>query len=601
MSPYSSLESGSSGSYNGTATRRTATRGSTPTKQNGTNKTRRKNNNGVIASPLRKMIRRDNNRDLISLSMIRFVLAVLVLIWFGVMVNLISNLSTSSSSNSASSTAANNNMSDKQSAAMKALSQKWKDLRFDKDGTIHTVRGAKEESKKEKKDTDQSSKKKDEESKKKEEESKKKEEKTKPEPIASIFELSLLGNTSPSDFRLTTPNAPSCTEPIDADSISFTLVSQLSQDRIWMLPYHCKRWGNNPMSVVIFTDEDAEVVKNKLVIEGCSKEQLTVQTVSKTRYDPQGTDYPVNVLRNLAFSKVKTTHLVYADIDFWPSESLHSILNMQSVKEKMASDAKLATVIPVFQMNRRCKAYKDCRDDNIPFMPKRKDELIKLIKKRQASTFDPTNEGGHGSTRYISWKDQAEGSYLDLPCIRSNRYEPYLALRYCSELPPFQEGFSGYGKNKMTWAMQLRRSGYQFSQLGEAFLVHYPHLDSQSRLEWNKKPKELQRVDSTLVGDVLESEKGSNIDLLSYKRARVDALFLDYKDWLRDNVTDTSRVPMCENALNDDVRLWVHRDPEEESEDSESKDNDDEGNDDGNDAYEVNEELGKDTEDTGKA
>eukprot|EP00986_Skeletonema_menzelii_P016279 scaffold14150_cov118-Skeletonema_menzelii.AAC.2 len=560
MSPYNNLESGSS---NGTATRRvsTAKRGSSPTKMNGTNKTGRKNN-GVIASPLRKMIRRDNNRDLFSLSIIRIVLAILILIWFGVMVKLISNLSTSSSSN--------NNMSGERSAMIQKLSQKWKNLRFDKDGTIHTVRGVKNEG------TDSSS--------------KKNEEEPKPEPTASIFELSLLGNTSPSDFRLTTPNAPSCAEPIDAGSISFTLVSQLSQDRIWMLPYHCKRWGDNPMSVVIFTDEDAEVVKNKLVIEGCSKEQLTVQTVSKTRYDPNGTDYPVNVLRNLAFSKVKTTHLVYADIDFWPSESLHSILNIQSVKERMASDAKLATVIPVFQMNRRCKAYKDCRDDNIPFMPKQKDELITLIKKRQASTFDPTNEGGHGSTRYISWKDQSEGSYLDLPCIRSNRYEPYLALRYCSELPPFQEGFSGYGKNKMTWAMQLRRSGYQFSQLGEAFLVHYPHLDSQSRLEWNKKPKELQKVDSILVGDVLESKEGSNIDLLSYKRARVDSLFLDYKDWLRDNVTDSARVPMCENALNDDVRLWVHRDTADESQDSESKDNDD----DENDVYEVNEELAKD-------
>jgi len=571
------MESGSSGSSNGTATRRVTahSRGSSPhTTKNGTSKTRRKND-GVIDSPLRKIRRDNNNRDLISLSIIRLVLAFLILIWFGVMAKLVSNLSTSSSSSTTSPSSSNNNMSAEQQSAMQQLSEKWKNVRFNKDGTIKTVRGAKDSNNKKKKEKKQP----------------KKEEGPKPQPIASIFELSLLGNTSPSDFRLTTPNAPSCSEPIDADSISFTLVSQLSQDRIWMLPYHCKRWGDNPMSIVIFTDEDAAAVKDKLVGEGCSEEHLTVQTVSKTRYDPQGTDYPVNVLRNLAFSKVKTTHLVYADVDFWPSESLHSILNIESVKERMASDAKLATVIPVFQMNRRCRAYKDCRDDNIPFMPKRKDELIRLIKKREASTFDPTNEGGHGSTRYISWKDQKEGSYLDLPCIRSNRYEPYLAIRYCSELPPFQEGFSGYGKNKMTWAMQLRRSGYQFSQLGEAFLVHYPHLDSKSRLEWNKKPKELQKVDSTLVVDVLESEKGGNIDLLSYKRARVDALFLDYKDWLHDNVRDKERVPMCDNALNDDVRLWVHRDYSE-SEDDESEDDESEDNDDGSDVVEVNEELG---------
>ena len=333
------------------------------------------------------------------------------------------------------------------------------------------------------------------------------------------------------------------------------------------------------MSVVIFSDKDATTVMDRLVAEGCSKEHLTVQTVSRTRYDPQGTDYPVNVLRNLAFSKVITTHLVYADIDFWPSSSLHSILNIQSVKERMASDPKLATVIPVFQMNRRCRAFTDCRDMNIPFMPKRKKGLISLMKKREASTFDPTNEGGHGSTRYISWRDQEEGSFLDLPCIKSNRYEPYLVVRYCSELPPFQEGFTGYGKNKMTWAMQLRRSGYQFSQLGEAFLVHYPHLDSKSRMEWNKKPPLLQGVDSASAGDVLGSEKTGEVDILSFKRARVDALFLDFKDWMRDNVEDVARVPLCKDALNDDVRLWVHRENENETIDSfnESQRNDDTG------------------------
>ncbi|KAL7446751.1 hypothetical protein ACHAXM_011609 [Skeletonema potamos] len=559
---YSNLESGSPVSFNGTASRRVSAstaasrgRSTSPTKaMDGTiNKTRRPNRfNGVIANPLRLIDRRNNRRDgnkeIMCLSLIRFVLALLITIWFGAMVKLVLNLSKSSPSNSAA----------EQSAALQELGERWKGLRFDNDGTIHGVE-----------DPEGS-------------------EETIAQPAASIFELSLFGNTSPKDFKLTTPHAPSCSDPLDADAVSFTLVSQLSHDRIWMVPYHCKRWGNNPMSIVIFSDKDAAAVKKRLVNAGCSEENLTVQTVSRTKYDPQGSDYPVNVLRNLAFSKVKTSHLVYADIDFWPSESLHSILNIQSVKERMASDSKLATVVPVFQLNRRCSGYKDCPEQNIPSMPNRKERLISLIKRREASTFDPTNEGGHGSTRYISWKQQEMGSFFDLPCIRSNRYEPYLVVRYCSELPPFQEGFSGYGKNKMTWAMQLRRSGYMFSQLGEAFLVHYPHLDSKSRMEWNKKPQELVNVHSTLVGNVLE-DKGGSIDLSAFKRARVDALFLDYKDWLRENVEDVSRVPMCDNALNDDVRLWVHR------EDSESGSEDLAGRNQYDDVAGANEELARDT------
>ena len=574
MSPYNNLESGnlsSSSSISTKVSRRASPRITSSNNDemgNGTTSPRisRQQRNGVIASPMIRRRRRSNQgsyNELFSLSILRLVLAILILVWFGVIIKLGSNLSTSSSTTTTTSSSSTNTADE--SPLMQKLREQINKSKM-QNGNNLVKKMVNDQIK---------------------------------STTASIFELSLLGNTSPKDFKLHTPNAPSCSDPIDADDISFTLVLQLSHDRIWMVPYHCKRWGDNPMSIVIFTDENSDIVKNQLVHEGCSREQLTVQTVSKTRYDPEETDYPVNVLRNLAFSHVKTTHLVYADVDFWPCESLHSILNIQSVKERMASDSKLATVIPVFQLNRRCREYKDCRDKNIPAMPKNKDELIALIKKRQASTFDPTNEGGHGSTRYISWKDQEEGTYLDLPCIRSNRYEPYLVLRYCNDLPPFQEGFSGYGKNKMTWAMQLRRSGYLFSQLGEAFLVHYPHLDSKSRLQWNKAPKQLRRVDSTRVGDVLEGKEGKNIDLFEYKRARVDALFLDYKDWLNDNVQDESRVPMCQNSLNDDIRLWVHR---EQTEEDESEDNDDasqqQENDDG--SEDLNENLAAEGEEETK-
>jgi len=34
--------------------------------------------------------------------------------------------------------------------------------------------------------------------------------------------------------------------------------------------------------------------------------------------------------------------------------------------------------------------------------------------------------------------------------------------------------------------MQLRKVGYKFSQIGGAFLVHYPHSSSKARREWNK-------------------------------------------------------------------------------------------------------------------
>lgn len=117
--------------------------------------------------------------------------------------------------------------------------------------------------------------------------------------------------------------------------------------------------------------------------------------------------------------------------------------------------------------------------------------------------------------------------------------------------------------------MHLRRSGYLFSQLGGAFLVHYPHLDSKARLEWNRKPKAMEKHGAS-AADL------SKIDLSTFKRARVDALFLDFKEWLDGTVEDESRVSLCEDTLNDDVRLWVHSNEDDSSEDDEEEEEEEE-------------------------
>ena len=105
--------------------------------------------------------------------------------------------------------------------------------------------------------------------------------------------------------------------------------------------------------------------------------------------------------------------------------------------------------------------------------------------------------------------------------------------------------------------MQLRKVGYKFTQLGGAFLVHYPHLDSPSRIEWNKKPEPLASVTSKVARTVL-AENAAQVDLAQFKRARVDSLFIQFKEWLNHNVHDEARTPKCTDAQNDDYSLWVH-------------------------------------------
>ena len=354
------------------------------------------------------------------------------------------------------------------------------------------------------------------------------------------------------NFSKKTETSASCSTPISADDVSFTLVTQVSEDRLWMLTQHCQRW-QGPISAAVFTDLSAThisqaITQDSHVYGSCSTDQIYIQTFAKSKFTAE--DYPVNALRNMALRGVKTSHFFYADIDFWASDDLYAALHTDFMRRQLASDPQLALVVPAFQMTRVCKEERDCRTENMLQMPHHKKSLVDLVRQHKASAFDPTNRGGHGSTSYSEWFNMAHGDLWDIPCILSNRYEPYIGARYCSEFPPYQEVFTGYGKNKMTHIMQLRRSGYLFSQVGGVFVVHYPHLSSATRKAWNHGKKKHD--------ELVESESnGQEIDWTKFKRGQVDKIFVEFRKWLESDVEDVARVQMCPDALNDDEKLWV--------------------------------------------
>lgn len=370
-------------------------------------------------------------------------------------------------------------------------------------------------------------------------------------------------------FQATAMNAPSCSVELDVADISFTLVTQVSEDRLWMLTQHCKRWPG-VISVAVFTDKSVKELEDQLDSEGqlygkCRPNQVAFSVLSKKNFENMG--YPVNALRNLAFRNVYTTHFMYADIDFWVSSNLHDILNLEFVRRELANDAKLALIIPAFQIRRKCsdldwttfnpetEPEPECRDENIPRMPLNMEDLTELLVNHQASAFDPTNRGGHGSTSYREWFRMSDGELWDIPCILSNRYEPYVAARWCDAYPPYQEVFTGYGKNKMTQIMQMRHEGYIFSQVGGVFVCHYPHPVAQSREIWNsgRDERKLYAENRTAFVETF----GKDYDWTQFKRGQVDKLFVEYKRWLRAKVPNQERTPMCQDQFNDDLKLWL--------------------------------------------
>jgi hypothetical protein len=122
---------------------------------------------------------------------------------------------------------------------------------------------------------------------------------------------------------------------------------------------------------------------------------------------------------------------------------------------------------------------------------------------------------------------------LPIDCLHSWLYEPYLVVRYCREMPPFQEAFTGYGRNKVSWMTHSRRLGHKYQQPGGAFVIHFPHAYSKARLHFD----------------------GPSTKALSEKKVQVDKLYSDFAQWLNETVRTDATMPFCEGVV--DTQLIV--------------------------------------------
>ncbi len=53
----------------------------------------------------------------------------------------------------------------------------------------------------------------------------------------------------------------------------------------------------------------------------------------------------MNLPHNLALSAARMSHVMYADVDFWPLSGLHSTLSSVAVRGRLMSNGRLAGVI----------------------------------------------------------------------------------------------------------------------------------------------------------------------------------------------------------------------------------------------------------------
>jgi Glycosyl-transferase for dystroglycan len=368
---------------------------------------------------------------------------------------------------------------------------------------------------------------------------------------SSLAEKVVSGSNNPHGFQKFFEMAPSCSIPITSDQVAFTLFTHSSFDRLWQIEHHCARWagkislavyigGLPPQEQAIMT---AESIRSDLVLRyQCAADQLSVHVVGG--FSEQ--DYPTNVMRNAALQGITTSHVILIDMDFW--FPLHLDAYFQSFASVLAADDKLSLVLPAFRLlpqrckprNRGNKTYDECfRQTNVALMPNTKSDLLRLWKPRRKKPYADifVQSGYHSSTRYEEWVAQPENQLLPIDCLHSWLYEPYLVVRYCREIPPFQEAFTGYGRNKISWMTHARRLGQKYQQAGGAFVIHFPHEPSKARLNFN----------------------GQSGETFSEKRVQVNKLYLDFVQWLNITEPADATMPMCEGATETNLGVQLKK------------------------------------------
>eukprot|EP00730_Choanoeca_flexa_P004663 TRINITY_DN11765_c0_g1_i4.p1 TRINITY_DN11765_c0_g1~~TRINITY_DN11765_c0_g1_i4.p1 ORF type:complete len:543 (+),score=93.67 TRINITY_DN11765_c0_g1_i4:1361-2989(+) len=255
-----------------------------------------------------------------------------------------------------------------------------------------------------------------------------------------------------------------------------SLVTQLSMDRVQMLTL-LRQHFQGPLHAAIFVPETEKTaswrvkfVKKHLTsldkTQGPTDVLLAFPSITKAHDDV----YPINALRNIAQSSVRSDWLLYLDADFVLSPNIQTALNAALAALPLATDLdKLALVVPAFESLASDRAAAK--------LPASKQELASMLRDKQVDTFRRrASPLSHAATDYDKFFTSSEASY---PISYEDKFEPYVIVKRHPGLPSYPEAFVGYGLNKIAFTMTLSAAGYAFHVLNDAWCLHLPHMETK--------------------------------------------------------------------------------------------------------------------------
>ncbi|KNB44710.1 hypothetical protein JH06_3186 [Blastocystis sp. subtype 4] len=291
--------------------------------------------------------------------------------------------------------------------------------------------------------------------------------------------------------------------PDNYTTASFTIVTIASSNRIFMLPFLQQRW-KGPIICVLYSNSLNEImqIENELSqVQLRRNVQLIVYNVTEDCYS--FSNYPINVLRNIGISLVRTTHYIMLDIDAWPAWNVEE--EMMRIPDFILRDPDSVIILPIFFFNyyyinpSNCMTINNCTD--LQRMPATKSELTSCILKWQCRR---TKKGLYTHDYICADWFVLNGTIAQLNCLRSIGQEPYVLLRHSPSTPLYNPLLFNYGYNKQALIEELRFKSSKWYILLNTFAMDIMHPSSEIKnsylsLKRSKKSETREIMRRTLL------------------------------------------------------------------------------------------------------
>lgn len=241
---------------------------------------------------------------------------------------------------------------------------------------------------------------------------------------------------------------------------TLTIGVPMTADRILRLEMLSKQFGGGAIAAAV-------VVRNEQEMKSFASSwnrKLWLRNhvdIAFVRLCNESQALAINALRNVAMALTNTTFVVMLDVDMTPAPFSFDCLRQGDgnfLTDLLPSGKKRLIATTVYMMDTHQRATRD------------KDELRNAVLQRAGMAYCINSQKG---SRLKTW---FKNDFTRMTRFRRD-YEPYAIGRRIN-YPKFDERFSGYGFNKISWLHGAEARGWEISVLGNVFVTHLNHVEN---------------------------------------------------------------------------------------------------------------------------